>query len=51
MKATPNFHNLKPPKDAWRKKMYDIISNPIFEVFILVIILLNIVTMAIIYEG
>lgn len=51
LEATPNFESVKPPNDRLRRYVYDVVSHPLFEVFILLMILLNAVIMAIVYEG
>jgi hypothetical protein len=42
---------VKPPDNEIRRLLYDICTNPIFEVIILLAILINTIIMAISYEG
>jgi len=48
-KAKPNFNLAKPPKVAWKLKIYKIINYWAFDPFILLLIMLNVVTMSLNY--
>ena len=51
LKAKSKFFSVKPPDNEFRRFLYDIITHPLFEVFILIAILINTIIMAISYEG
>ncbi len=49
--STPDWADYLVPKDPFLLKIYDITTNSIFDNFIMIIILLNLVTMAINFES
>ncbi len=48
---TPDRKPFKPPENEFRKICYKIVSNKIFEVTVLIVIVINLITMTIEYEG
>jgi len=51
IKAKPKFNEVKPPENKIRLKFYNFINHPLFDPVILTLIMINIVLMAIVYEG
>ena len=49
--AKPDFTCFRRPSNPFRFKFYKLVQNKKFDYFILVIIMFNILTMAISYEG
>ncbi len=45
------FNIVKPPTNKIRRFIFDLQASPIFETVILICIMINIVLMAIVYEG
>ena len=52
LRAEPNYNiRTAPNKDSWRSGIHKIITNFYFEAFVAIIILLNMIQMAMLYEG
>ena len=50
IRASPNPHLIRAPDNKYRKFVYKIVTNTIFDIFILCAILCNVLTMALLYE-
>jgi hypothetical protein len=46
LSAKPNFNLAKPPKEAWKLKIYKFINHWLFDPFILFLIIVNVITMS-----
>jgi len=52
LRSVPNFNVwTMPPEGSWRLKFHSIVTNIYFELFVAVVILLNMIQMAMLYKG
>jgi len=51
LEAKPDYEATNVPKNPFRKKFHDLVTNPKFDAFIMSFIMLNMVQMAFAYEG
>ena len=49
--ARPDFETTNVPKSPWRKKFHSLVGSTVFEVAIIICIVLNMIQMALVYEG
>eukprot|EP00347_Sterkiella_histriomuscorum_P015163 403358079 len=51
LKASPDYETINVPKDWFRSKVHQIVINNIFDIFIMICIILNMLQMAFYFEG
>ena len=49
--AKPDFESLNIPRQKWRRLIHVVISSNAFEIFIMVCIIVNMLTMAFYFKG
>ena len=51
LKASPDFETIYVPKAKWRERFFTLVISNKFDIFIMICIVLNMIQMAIVYEG
>ena len=49
--AHPDFETTNVPTEPWRRKLHAFVTSNGFDIFIMICIVLNMLQMAVIYEG